>query len=316
VPFLYVDYVNLDAEPGSGVVKYLFTNHLGVPERVEDESARTIWQGEVFPYGAIRVEVGSREEINLRFPGHYYDVETGLHYNRFRYYDPVLGCYLQCDPLGIAGGYNLYAYLANPLTGVDILGLTCKGKDQQENSDQSQDETKPRGNGRPEAGVDAGGLTRRESEDLAAAIAASRKAYDRAENAAKRLPRSMSDKTVASDGKDTLSGWTNKPPGYADVDPIHVVERSSKVGHDLRRAGGPDQVKNGGFPGQYSASHAEKQLTTASPHEPIGVSRAMCSDCQDFFSSIAEDSGKPQVVTDPEMTRVFWPDGSIDRIPR
>jgi RHS repeat-associated protein len=123
VPFLYVDYASRDAEPESGIVKYVFTNHLGVPERVEDESGRTIWQGAVSPYGAIRVEIGRRDEINLRFPGHYYDVETGLHYNRFRYYDPVLGCYLQCDPLGIAGGYNLYAYLANPLTGVDILGL-------------------------------------------------------------------------------------------------------------------------------------------------------------------------------------------------
>jgi RHS repeat-associated protein len=123
-PFLYADYVSIDADPKSGKVKYLFTNHLSVPERVEDESGRIIWQGAVSPYGAIRVEVGPRDEINLRFPGHYYDAEAGLHYNRFRYYDPVLGCYLQCDPLGVAGGYNLFAYLANPLIGVDILGLT------------------------------------------------------------------------------------------------------------------------------------------------------------------------------------------------
>ncbi|MCI0660518.1 MAG: DUF6531 domain-containing protein, partial [Acidobacteria bacterium] len=127
VPFLYIDYTSLAAEPESGVVKYVFTNHLGVPERVEDDFGKTIWQGEVFSYGDIRTEAGNRDEINLRFPGHYYDVETGLHYNRFRYYDPTLGCYLQCDPLGLAGGSNLYAYLANPLTGVDILGLHPKG---------------------------------------------------------------------------------------------------------------------------------------------------------------------------------------------
>ncbi len=123
VPFLFVEYASLDAEPESGVIKYLFTNQLGVPERLEDKSGRTIWEGEVFSYGAIRVESGNSDDINLRFPGHYYDAEVGLHYNRFRYYDPELGRYLQCDPLGIAGGYNLYAYLANPLTGVDILGL-------------------------------------------------------------------------------------------------------------------------------------------------------------------------------------------------
>jgi RHS repeat-associated protein len=127
VPFMYVDYVSLDAEPESGTVKYLFTNHLGVPERIEDESGRTIWKGEVSPYGAVNVEIGRQDEIALRFPGHYYDVETGLHYNRFRYYDPILGRYLQCDPLGIAGGYNLYAYLGNPLTSIDILGLHRSG---------------------------------------------------------------------------------------------------------------------------------------------------------------------------------------------
>ena len=127
-PFLYIDYAGLDAEPENGLVRYLFTNHLGAPERIEDESGKAIWQGEVSPYGAVHVEFGRRDEINIRFPGHYYDVETGLHYNRFRYYDPALGRYLQSDPLGIAGGSNLYAYLANPLTDVDILGLKGKGK--------------------------------------------------------------------------------------------------------------------------------------------------------------------------------------------
>jgi RHS repeat-associated protein len=125
-PFLYVDYASLNAEPETGKVRYVFTNHLGAPEQVEDESGRAVWRGEVSPYGAIQVEIGRRDEINIRFPGHYYDVETGLHYNRFRYYDPALGCYLQSDPLGIAGGSNLYAYLANPLTDVDILGLTAR----------------------------------------------------------------------------------------------------------------------------------------------------------------------------------------------
>src|SRR5262249_51825572 len=52
------------------------------------------------------------------------DPETGLHYNRFRYYSPELGRFLQSDPLGTAGGVNLYAYCANPLTAVDLDGLT------------------------------------------------------------------------------------------------------------------------------------------------------------------------------------------------
>src|SRR5262249_54133098 len=59
----------------------------------------------------------------LRFPGHYLDEETGLFYNRFRYYSPRVGRYLQSDPIGQSGGTNLYAYPANPLVDVDVLGL-------------------------------------------------------------------------------------------------------------------------------------------------------------------------------------------------
>jgi RHS repeat-associated protein len=59
----------------------------------------------------------------LRFQGQYFDHETGLHYNRFRYYDPEIGRYLSKDPIGFAGGLNLHAYVANPTQGIDPLGL-------------------------------------------------------------------------------------------------------------------------------------------------------------------------------------------------
>ncbi len=61
---------------------------------------------------------------NLRFQGEYLDRETGLHYNLFRYYDPVSGRFTQVDPIGLAGGDNLYAYAQNPLTWIDPLGLS------------------------------------------------------------------------------------------------------------------------------------------------------------------------------------------------
>ncbi|WP_288496909.1 RHS repeat-associated core domain-containing protein, partial [uncultured Erwinia sp.] len=59
---------------------------------------------------------------NLRFQGQYFDAETGLHYNLFRYYDPVAGRFTQLDPIGLAGGLNTYAYVPDPLTWVDPLG--------------------------------------------------------------------------------------------------------------------------------------------------------------------------------------------------
>lgn len=98
-----------------------------MPLRVEDGRGGIVWSARAAPYGALVPEPGNRITLNLRFPGHYHDPETGLHYNRHRYYAPELGRYLQSDPIGLAGGANVYAYTANPLTEVDLLGLTCHG---------------------------------------------------------------------------------------------------------------------------------------------------------------------------------------------
>lgn len=64
----------------------------------------------------------------IRFQGQYFDAETGLHYNRFRYYDPDVGRFISQDPIGLAGGDNLYAYAPNPTGWVDPLGLARKKK--------------------------------------------------------------------------------------------------------------------------------------------------------------------------------------------
>jgi RHS repeat-associated protein len=92
---------------------------------VEDARGGIAWRGRIDPYGRMTVEPGATVDVPLRWPGHYFDEATGLHYNRFRYYSPELGRYLQSDPVGIGAGLNLYAYPANPLVVVDVRGEAC-----------------------------------------------------------------------------------------------------------------------------------------------------------------------------------------------
>ncbi len=118
------------AVPGNnGVLLYVHNDPLGTPQVLTDESGIIVWTAQYDPFGKATVDEdpdndGSLVTLNVRFPGQYYDKETGLHYNYFRYYDPRLGRYLTSDPLGLAGGMNTYAYvLNNPINFYDPYGL-------------------------------------------------------------------------------------------------------------------------------------------------------------------------------------------------
>jgi RHS repeat-associated protein len=81
-----------------------------------------VWSADYLPFGEAAVT--GTQEVYSRFPGQYYDEETGLYYNYFRDYDPSLGRYLQSDPIGLQGGLNTYGYVGgNPLKYIDPLGL-------------------------------------------------------------------------------------------------------------------------------------------------------------------------------------------------
>ena len=102
---------------------YYINDHLGTPQRLITGEGTVVWQAAYLPFGRTQVQLGTVQN-NLRFPGQYFDAETGLHYNWNRYYDPDTGRYLSPDPIGLYGGMNLYAYTnQNPINYIDHKGL-------------------------------------------------------------------------------------------------------------------------------------------------------------------------------------------------
>ncbi len=101
-------------------------DHLGTPQELTHHNGELAWSVRYKAYGnVVRKEVEAIEN-NLRFQGQYYDVETGLYYNRHRYYDPTTARFINQDPIGLAGGNNNYQYASNPIAWVDPFGLKCK----------------------------------------------------------------------------------------------------------------------------------------------------------------------------------------------
>lgn len=102
----------------------IVTDELGVPLSVMDEVGRAVWSGTLDAFGELRTVTGARSACPFRWPGQYEDSETGLYYNRYRYYDPQSGEFISRDPVGLAGGLALYGYPPDPLTWADPSGLT------------------------------------------------------------------------------------------------------------------------------------------------------------------------------------------------
>ena len=98
---------------------------MGAPQIITDDAGSIVWQAEYLPFGKVNI-LTAEIENNLRFPGQYYDTETGLHYNWNRYYSPETGRYIAADPIGLGGGINLYRYAdANPANWYDSDGLNA-----------------------------------------------------------------------------------------------------------------------------------------------------------------------------------------------
>jgi len=407
-----------------GLVYSYHVDHLGTPRALTGPNGLVAWLADYATFGSAAL-TDAQVRNPMRAPGQYFDEETGLHYNRFRYYSPATGRYLSRDKASYLAGLNFYAYASNnPVNQADPLGLwtwggvasiaasvvvgvavtvavtavlgpaalplaivlagaaagavgfglnealnhglcwPCIWAEMKRGAAIGVLAAAPFAFLPATAGiaafVGAGALSGaisyiadwRTREDakwswrdfaLAAGIGAvtagagrflggryaqwkfrrvvsasqaaeaSASAEARAQVEAKNL---TSNKTVASDGNKTVSGWSEPPEGYSQATPEDVAAHSKKIGHELKPAGANDQINRGGFPGKYNASHAEKQMALASPNEPAGVSKPMCSDCIEFYKAQAKYSGQPQTVTDPDMTRVFNTDGTVTEIPK
>lgn len=123
-----VEYFYLGDQPlamirPTELLYYYHNDHLGTPQILTDDTGGVSWKAVYGPFGEAVISVETVENP-LRFPGQYYDQETGLHYNWNRYYDPKTGRYLTPDPIGLKGGINLFVYVGNgPIRFVDPLGL-------------------------------------------------------------------------------------------------------------------------------------------------------------------------------------------------
>jgi RHS repeat-associated protein len=144
-------------------VYFVHNDHLGTPQILTKHDQSVVWKAEYKPFGDAVINEdpdgdGNTVEFNIRFPGQYYDKETGYYYNYYRTYDPSLGRYIQSDPIGIledysdpqmqvalhqgiplrsaanGGGLNhVYGYVeANPIRYIDPLGLRYMGIPQNE----------------------------------------------------------------------------------------------------------------------------------------------------------------------------------------
>jgi RHS repeat-associated protein len=136
----YGDHYNIDRDPvwlhkpiptSADTFAWYQCDQLGTPMELTDADGQIAWSGVYQSWGLAQQELSVRAKHRgtrnpIRFQGQYFDAETGLHYNRNRYYDPIIGRFASKDPIGYFGGFNLYSFAPNPTQWIDPLGLARK----------------------------------------------------------------------------------------------------------------------------------------------------------------------------------------------
>ncbi len=116
---------------GKDEIAFYQCDHLGTPQELTDHDGKVVWSAQYKAWGQAKEAISEAARTAgiwnpVRFQGQYFDEETGLHYNRYRYYDPEGARYITADPIGLLGGTNAYQYAPNPTSWIDPLGLRSK----------------------------------------------------------------------------------------------------------------------------------------------------------------------------------------------
>ena len=296
------ELISSDSEKAKTYYHYT-SDEMGSITHVTDEAGNVCNHYEYDAFGEFTVR---EESISNRFgyAGEQYDSIADLYYLRARFYNPVIGRFIQEDTY-YGDGLNLYSYCQNnPVGYVDPSGHDMCPKKEAAINKLMEDN----------------GLTKEQAETYYNLLKNDK--IKQAENAQKTAG-DLSDKygygnkpkkTVASDGiTNTLSGWKalDENSEFTRVSVDEVINKSNEIGHKLRNAGANDQ----GVSGRYNASHAEKQLSIISD-KPIGISQPMCTDCQGYFKNLAINEGKVYITADPKTIRIFNPDGTVIEVIR
>ncbi|MFO1350159.1 MAG: RHS repeat-associated core domain-containing protein [Gammaproteobacteria bacterium] len=126
------DAVKIVSTVNSSTIQYVYADQLNTPRAITNTANTPLWRWDSEPFGSTPPNQdadgnGVVFNYHLRFPGQYWDSETGLYYNYFRDYDSGTGRYVQSDPIGLRGGLNTYAYVkVNPLLRIDPRGLMAQ----------------------------------------------------------------------------------------------------------------------------------------------------------------------------------------------
>ncbi len=112
------------AQLHDGVLHHVHADHLGTPLEASNDAGEVTWRVTYRAWGSLVDEEVLEIQQRLRSQGQYFDVETELHYSRFRYYEPDCGRFISHDPIGLEGGANTFQYAPSFLNWIDPLGLS------------------------------------------------------------------------------------------------------------------------------------------------------------------------------------------------